>query len=205
MQTQEYLRANGLAALCAEYKISARRHREFQNLVLLKYSQIESPMSEPIVQQCRGLIVDEADAWRIVSRAYDKFFNHGEPNAANIDWATARVEEKLDGSLMMLYHFAGQWRVASSGLPDAAGMVDSSSISFADLFWQTFRQLGYALPDETSDRCFALELMTPLNRVVVQHAASRLVLHGVRDRVTHEELEAAPIASRFGWECAQSF
>jgi tRNA splicing ligase len=124
MQTQEFLRARGLAALCADYKISARRHGQFSNLILLKYSQIDSPMTEPIVQQCRGLIVDEADDWRIVSRAYDKFFNHGEPNAANIDWATASVEEKLDGSLMMLYHYRDQWRVSSSGLPDAAGMVE---------------------------------------------------------------------------------
>jgi len=205
MQTQDFLRQEGLAALGAQYKISARRHGTFPNLVLLKYSQIESPMAEPIVQQCRGLIVDEADDWRIVSRAYDKFFNHGEPNAANIDWTTARVEEKLDGSLMMLYHYGNEWRVSSSGLPDAAGMVESSGISFADLFWQTFKQLGYALPDAAPDLCFAFELMTPLNRIVVQHAQSRLVLHGVRDRVTHEELEAAPIASRFGWECVQSF
>jgi hypothetical protein len=34
-----------------------------------------------------------------------------------------RVYEKLDGSLMTLYWFEGQWRVASNKLPAAGGQV----------------------------------------------------------------------------------
>ena len=88
--TIRFLRENGLDALIERYRISARRHREFPHLVLLKYSQIESPMHEAIVQECRGLIVDESADWAVVCRAYDKFFNHGEPHAAAIDRSLLR-------------------------------------------------------------------------------------------------------------------
>ena len=36
---------------------------------------------------------------------YVKFFNHGESNADIIDWKTARVYEKLDGSIITMYWY----------------------------------------------------------------------------------------------------
>ena len=98
LQTINFLRSGGkLAQLAEEFGITPRRHGRYPNLVLLKYSQINSPMAERIVQECRGLILDEADQWRVVSAPYFKFFNYGEPHVATIDWSTARVYEKLDG------------------------------------------------------------------------------------------------------------
>src|SRR5689334_3182288 len=60
----------------------------------------------------------------------------GEKWADEIDWATATVYEKLDGSLVTLYWCAAprchphittsryeqEWNVSSSGVPDASGM-----------------------------------------------------------------------------------
>src|SRR4051812_12696961 len=97
MQTVAFLHNFGLEELCARFAIRAKRHSVHPNLVQLKYNQVFSPMHEPVVQECRGLIVDEADGWRVVSRSYDKFFNFGEPNAPAIDWSSAKVYEKLDG------------------------------------------------------------------------------------------------------------
>lgn len=189
LAVQEFLRTGGtLAALAEECTIKAVRHRAYPNLVLLKYSQIASDMSLPIVQECRGIILDEADQWRVVSRGYSKFFNYGEPNAAEIDWATARVQEKVDGSLCSVYEYAGTWHVATTGNPDAGGPVGDSAFTFAELFWET---LGIYLgedwdtaPWEKSDWCYLFELTTPHNRVVVNHLTAGLTLLGVRDRVS---------------------
>src|SRR4051812_48509806 len=105
---QEALRsgAETLATLEAKYAISAKRHGKYPQLVQLKYDQISSPFAEPLVRECRGIVLDEADGWRIVARPFDKFFNLGEQLAAEIDWASARPLEKLDGSLAIVYFYA---------------------------------------------------------------------------------------------------
>lgn len=94
---QTYLKQQGLEALQAAYGIKSRRHGEFKDLVCLKYPQYESPMDSVVVQQSRGIILDEANDWAVVSYPYDKFFHYGETNAAPIDWASATVQDKLDG------------------------------------------------------------------------------------------------------------
>ena len=188
-----------LAELEATYNVKARRHGHYPNLVLLKYG-IDADFTNAMVRECRGIVLDEANDWAVVSRAFDKFGNHGESYAATIDWATARVQEKLDGSLCVLYHYDGAWHVATSGSPDASGEVqrageheairERTGTTFADYFWQTFGAQGGRLPDPGfwGHLCFAFELMGPLNRIVVVHERPHLRLLGVRDRDSGEEL-----------------
>ena len=145
--------------LRARYALAVNRAVLHPNLVLLKYDQLESPLGDPLVRQCRGLIVDEADGYRVVSRSFDKFWNHGEVHADTVDFATATVQEKLDGSLCVLYHHDGAWRVQSSGSPDASGDINRSGMLFSTLFWQTFAAHGWSLPpDEDRDLCFAFDI-----------------------------------------------
>lgn len=198
----EYLKEHGLEKLCEEYAIKAKRHSEYDNLVLLKYSQLDSPMGVKVVQQCRGIILDEANGWKVVSYPYDKFFNSGEGHAADIDWNNARVYEKLDGSLMTLYHYDGAWRVASSGLPDAGGNVLNTEDTFKTLFWKVWNRLNYKLPRDTGV-CYMFEMMTPYNRVVVRHPESRIVLHGARRTSDFRELNPVIVAHQEGWECVK--
>lgn len=206
LAVQQFLDTHSLVDLVANFGVGAKRHPQFQNLVMLKYDQTGSPMGERIVQECRGIILDEAGDWSIVSRPYDKFFNVGEGHAPAIDWSTARVYEKLDGSLMTLYHYAGKWRVASSGMPDAGGPVASgSSRTFADLFWQTWGDEGYELPIGFEEFCFMFELCSPDNRIIVPHAHPSLTLHGVRNVITGHEVDPEHVAENRGWRCVQSF
>ena len=189
LAVQEFLRTGGtLDALAEQYAVKAVRHKAFPNLVLLKYSQIASDMSVKLVQECRGLILDEADGWRVVSRAYEKFFNYGEPGAAAIDWATAVVQEKVDGSLCTVFEYAGHRHVATTGSPDASGPVNDSPITFAKLFWDTLKlYLGPGWQDiiwKDTDWCYLFELTTPQNRVVVNYIEAGLTLLGVRNRST---------------------
>jgi RNA ligase-like protein len=207
LQTVDYVRAHGVSALVDRLHIIVRRHGQYQNLVHLKYNQIESPMDDPVVQECRGIVLDCDDDYRVVSFPYKKFFNHGEPHAARIDWPTARVQEKLDGSLIVLYPYRGAWHVASSGTPDASGAAHESGLSFAALFWQVWDSLGYDSTqlDRCGRKCLMFELMTPHNRVIVPHTESRIVLHGARDLTTFAELDPEPIAKQMGWECVRTF
>ena len=204
MELQQYLLNRGLNKLIEQYKIKVNRHSLFNNLVCLKYSQRESPLEEKIVQQCRGIILDENNSWSIISYPYDKFFNYGEFNAPELDWNTAKIYEKLDGSLMTLYHHKGQWQVASSGKADAGGKVNDYKFTFAQLFWQVWNELGYQLPKKTN-YSFMFELLTPINQVVVRQDSNRLILHGVRNLTTLTEEEPEPWATKNQWQVVNTY
>ena len=204
MELQDYLINRGLTELVEEYKIKVNRHSAIDNLVCLKYSQLESPMGEKIVQQCRGIILDEANNWEIVSYPYDKFFNYGEAHAPKLDWDTAKVYEKLDGSLMTLYFYRGEWRVSSSGMADATGDVSDFGFTFAQLFWKVWRELGYELPRDT-EHCYMFELMTPFNRIVVRQYGNDLILHGVRNLKTLQESDPHLWGDKYGWHVVETY
>lgn len=188
MKTIEFLKSGGtIEQLHEQYKIKARAHSEHPNLMLFKYDQIESPMAADIVQECRGVIID-MDTLKVVSRPFDKFFNHGEVLASRIDWKTAAVQEKLDGSLMTMYWYNEQWQVATSGTPDACAPVGAHDMTFKDLFWKVFKDHNYELPVDTN-KCYVFELMTPYNRVVVRHDFNQLKLIGARDLLTMQEID----------------
>lgn len=205
---RDFLRENGLDALLDRTKCLVNRHEGYPNLVLLKYNMIDSPMDDPLVRSCRGIILDEADGWRVVCRPYDKFFNYGEGRAAEIDWETARVYEKLDGSLMTLYYYDG-WQVSTTGYPDARGLVQKGNpLTFRDLFWRIWNQQRdpiYLLPRREIECCYMFEMMAPENRVVVAHHTPRLVLHGIRSVVTGKELPFAVFGKVRNWECAKTY
>lgn len=176
-----------LTTLTDKYKIKTVADGD---LVSLSYNMIESPMHEPIVQQCRGMVVDCVER-RVVAWPYNKFWNHGEALADPIDWSTARVQEKLDGSLM-IFHWVDVyrgWSVASSGHPTAGGSFGAESRTFCDAFWQTAN--AGALWHRAADVriTYMFELCDAPNRVVVRHERPRLVLHGGRYTASGHELD----------------
>ena len=98
------------------YYIKTKRSGQF---VLLKYDQIRSDFNIPIVRECRGIILDESDGYKPVCVPFYKFGNIGESYVPDIDWGSAQVQEKLDGSLIKLWHHKGTWHVSSNGEIDA--------------------------------------------------------------------------------------
>lgn len=213
-----------LQRLVDEYNISVV-HDDQANprLVSLKYDQINSPMHEPIVQECRGVVVDLTNN-SIIAHPYNKFWNLGEHLAHPVEWQTARVQEKLDGSLMLLHWdpAAGQWSVASSGHPTAGGRVGKADQTFAQLFWQTFSELGMALPHWSAldyvsqepaaglvrDTTYMFELCTQDNRIVCRHEKPRLVLHGARHVPSEREwprLDLHTFAQNSNWEIVKEY
>lgn len=205
MLLQKFLQTGGSpGALSRDLGIHVRQHKEFPRLTLFKYNQIESPMGDPLVRECRGVILDAEEDWRVICRPFDKFFNYGEGHAADIDWSTAQVQEKLDGSLATIYWFEGKWHVATSGTPDASGQVNDFGMTFKELFWKTFQENGYSVPSfRHVDLNFIFELCTPFNRVVVPHREASLTLIGVRNRFSGEEVKVGE--NTLGYKFARSF
>lgn len=193
-----------LSVLTEQYKISASVDGD---LVSLKYNQIESPMHEPIVQECRGMVV-HVPTGTILAHPYNKFWNLGESLAAPIDWPTARVLEKLDGSLLILFHHGGEWCVASSGTPRAGGSYGEEARTFREAFWETWNALGMSFPQDLEQHCFMFEFCADSHRIVCKHDKPRIVLHGARDLVSGIEWSLEHLglyAEQFNWELVRSY
>jgi len=65
----KYIKEYGLDNAVNTFKLTCK---DYGYKILLKYNQIESDMSIPEVQDCRGLIL-EKDTWKVMSLAFRKF------------------------------------------------------------------------------------------------------------------------------------
>jgi hypothetical protein len=183
----------------------------YPGLYNLKYGVISADKGNPIVCACRGAVVEEvlndgdhSPYFRMVAYAFDRFFNVGEGNAANIDWSSANVYEKYDGSLIKLFNWNGMWIVSTSGSVGGAGNVGTSDKSFEELFWETFDYAGYSKKELDSDNCYVFELCCSENRVVVNYVKPQLRLLAVRNRCDNfAELPLCDFAESF--KVAESF
>ena len=178
------------------YSLHARRHAELPNLILLHYDQLASSMKNPIVRECRGIVLDAANAdspFLPVSCPYFKFDNYNpslhKPLLSHAGvWSGCKVYDKLDGSMVNLYYYDGRWRVSTSNCADGGNPVGKRSTAtqtFEHLFWDVWAEIGN--PDAATlphDLCFMFELVTPENRVIVPVSRRCLTLHGVRERTS---------------------
>jgi len=176
-----WLNEHGLDAL-KERDIRVATDDRFPGLYNLKYG-IFADKTDPITCACRGAVVQETDGkFELVAYAFDRFFNLGEFGAADIDWETATVYEKYDGSLIKLFWSGTQWVVSTSGSVAGSGNVDGHDITFEELFWDTWRYMRYNAFDLDPSLCYIFELCTPQNHIVVNYKEPMLRLLAVRDR-----------------------
>lgn len=197
LELQKFFRNGGtIQDLDTVYGVDTTAHGKYPNLLLFKYNQITCNYNNKIVRESRGIILDSDDDYNIVARPFDKFFNYAEGFADPIDWNDATIYEKIDGSIMCLYHYDNAWHVSSSGTPNAGRNVNGFDFTFADLFWKTFNKYHVNLPNPDCDFCFMFELTSPYNKVVVKHMTESLTLIGARHLLTQEEV-SVDVASKF--------
>lgn len=86
------------------------------NYAIFNYDH-DSDFSNPIVQEARGIILN-IEKQEVVCWPFRKFGNYYESYADKIDWATARVQEKVDGSIVKLwYDFeVNAWNFSTNGM-----------------------------------------------------------------------------------------
>lgn len=163
-------------------------------LVVLNYSQIDSPKTNPIVIECRSLVLglDDNEVFYIVSRSFDRFLNLGENgNEDKIDITTMTAYEKLDGSLIGLFFHRGEWlyRTKSMIMPDIEMFADAFGNSWKDLIDGTLGDFVSVKHNPYSkEYTFILEVTSPINRIVTRYEDSKITLLSVRHNLTGEYL-----------------
>ena len=202
LEVIKYLRKHDLAQLCEEYKIKFNRHQNQPNLIQLHY-QVYSDFSKKISRECRGIILDESKNWELVALPFYKFFDHGDKFFINtIDWESAMVYEKIDGSMATLYYYNNKWNVASSSCPDGSAMMcfknPEKKTIMEKLFWGIFEEKKYKLP-ENIEFCYIFEVITRNHVIVIEYEEDNLILLGARNMKTLKEEKAEVIGEINGW------
>lgn len=176
---EEFVKLNNFEELCKEKQISVKRDGDY---MLLKY-QPGADFTDPIVKQSRGIIFKDG---KVVCRPFDKFCNYGEEGADEIDWASARVQEKIDGSLMKCFYDNGYWHWATNGIISAADSKYSDE-SFLDLLHEADNFGDIPFETLNTENTYLFELVSPKMRVVIKYPKTHIYHIGTR-RISGEEL-----------------
>ena len=173
----------------APYNLMIKRDGDY---VMLSYSQINSDFNEQICREARGSIFRyDGDKWICVCRAMDKFANYGESYAAQIDWNSALVSEKIDGSLMKVWYDKDEWHLSTNNTIDAFKVPLNDTVeSFGDLFCKALRDDSFHQFTQYLNKFFTyfFELTSPYNQVVVFYKETRIHTLGARDMRTMQEV-----------------
>ena len=175
--------------------------KEDGNYVMFSYDQICSDFNNSIVRECRGIIFYKGEWENPVCWAFNKFGNYGESYVPDIDWSTAFVTEKVDGSLMKVWYssYDHKWHISTNGTIDAfkAELGDVRVSNFGNYFLQALERYTPAHVYRTAFQEFTanlderltymFELVGPYNRVVVPYEEPALYFLGARDKHIGEE------------------
>ncbi len=174
--------------------------------VLLKYNQLESDMTNEIVQECRGLILKETNIeltsnppikqYKIASMRFTKFFNYGQEEAAKLEFP-AEASEKIDGSLIgVWYDDDSGWHVSTSGTIDAEdapniraerSVNSEGTHTYRELFDIAWGDLNFDILDKNCTYMF--ELVSPYTKLIVPYKEVKLYLLAIRNNITLEEFQ----------------
>ena len=172
--------------------------------ICFKYSQIDSDFAYALVREARGVIFNE-NTWEVCARGFDKFFNYGEPNAAQIDFYKVHsITEKIDGSLFKIWYskYDRNWHISTNSTIDAVDAPLTCSLNgapnnFMELFLMALKNAGYYdlynLMVERQKKqkpiigwTFLFEVVSPYNRVVIPYEKTEAFFLGARNNETGE-------------------
>lgn len=124
--------------------------------------------------QARGIIFEKATG-KIVARPFGKFFNYEEQPLSNerkLEITDGRycLQEKLDGSLGIIYWWKDKWHVATRG-----SFTSDQAIKATEMM------SNYCFDRAVRDLTYLVEIIYPENKIIVPYGNSeKLVLLGIR-------------------------
>lgn len=176
--------------LTREYAIGVRKEG---NLAIFNYGY-GCVFSEPLVQEARGIIID----WKnleVVCWPFRKFGNYNESYADVIDWQSARVQEKVDGSIIKLWYDYenARWQFSTNGTIRAENAaVENGSyggLRFSDVIVKADNYADIPFDSLDKDCTYIFELVSPETQIVIKYGEASLYHIGTRNNKTGLECD----------------
>jgi RNA ligase len=122
---------------------------------------------DEITLACRGLILDNEG--NVVASSFTKFFNYEEllwPNQIPEKGDYVYVQEKVDGSLGILFYYNNEWHLATKG-----SFTSEQAIKGMEII-----KLKYNLGAFITEMTYVCEIIYPKNRIVVDYNGEEKVV-----------------------------
>ena len=127
---------------------------------------------DDITLNCRGLILDNEG--NVIAKSFPKFFNMEEMK--EIPNEPFQVYEKMDGSLGIVFHYNGEWHLASKG-----SFISEQAVKGREMLYK------YDTSKMNKHYTYLFEIIYKENRIVVDYDFDDLVLLSVMDYDTGAE------------------
>lgn len=159
--------------------------------VIFNYG-IDSDFSNPIVQEARGIIIN-VETLEVVCFPFRKFGNYNESYADKIDWNTARVQEKIDGSIVkMWYDKSGKWIFSTNAMIYAGKAIANAMTgeTFMNIIEKAdnFHDIAKVNDVLNKNYTYIFELVSPETQIVIKYDKPHLYHIGTRNNITGREL-----------------
>ena len=207
MLVQDFLRNNTIKDLELKHNVYASFSKS-GDIVSLNYDQILVNDYDHLANDCRGLILSsrEKKSWIndaqiindkivydnvilgntcIVAFPFKRFFNYGhELINLNFSDPELKIQEKMDGTLCILYYFNNNWHLATRSVPEADILLDGN-FTFRTLFEKALKETTQLSFNDYTCKLnntinYIFELTTPKNRIVVDYKDYAITLIAAR-------------------------
>lgn len=134
--------------------------------------QYESLWDEVTIQ-CRGLITEDTNG-KVLVRPFKKFFNYEEVVGKGVipskgDYVY--IQEKMDGSLGILFNYEGEWIMATRG-----SFTSEQAIRGMEILKRKYPVFDRAWSQEYA---YLVEIIYPENRIVVDYGEEKITFLSV--------------------------
>lgn len=151
---------------------------------------------DSVTLACRGLIVD-SETGNIVVKPFSKFFNYEEVSN-EVPWETSEhvwVQEKMDGSLGILFNYKGDWILATRGSFTSVQAIKGMEII----------KKKYDLSNFFNSIAYIVEIIFPQNRVVVSYDGEMVSFLGAVGNRSSETVDNFSDTDELNWQTAEMF
>ena len=191
----------------------------YPELYMLSYDGILSDFNDKYVQLCRGCVVSLKDPNNpiMVVAPFTKFGNYGQSFCPEIDWASALVEQKVDGILIKLFYYGNKWHwITNNGwntnlpwkeiikIPSKYTEIETNTCNtIQDLINYCLIKNNVNLNEFRPDYTYMFELISPKMRILVDNPQTDLIYLGCRNNINYNELQleiakaAIPVIKKF--------
>lgn len=164
------------------------RIKRKDSLIMFNYTQGISQPCE-IVNECRGLILDESNNFKVVRYGLYRFYNYGEIGAAEIDSDSMIVTEKIDGSLVMIYYYNNCWHTSTRSTFDSFDAeIGETGVKFDAIIETALKNQNIDINSLNKYLTYVFEVVSPESQVIIHYDETELFFLMARDNNTLEEV-----------------